>query len=554
MSPTTTPPSLMRTLIKLHFTLWVRAMKANKSTIVINCFFVFYTIMGMLSVGVTLGMELADGHYTALSGAVAIGTFAYVMAAVMIPSGEGQLSPESFATMPLTTKQLMPSFILVQILQIRGFLAVFCTTITTIIVAACLLNRGASILTILLLIIAMILSLMVVIVLAESLAVLLAGNPNKSSSGKNLRVFLAFGSFIVGWLLYTMVFENNLSNANGTQNLATYGTYLQWSPFASAAGFATFSAQGQWLPATACLGITLATLGIGMSIWWYFTQKRLIAPLGNNKQIRSAHHNNANSNAEERRKATKTVILPGLPYTPTSAIYSRAIRYIPRDARQLIAIAMPPVMLLYFIITSWRQETPFMLIIGIIVIAIMSGMNATNDYGTDGPANWLHLSAGIPAKNIVLGRHLASITPAALTNIISYIITLTLFFSHELLLAVFIATGAAITIFGISLFLSVRNPYPMSPPGTNPWQDKSGFSTSAFISAFAGLLLSWIPLAPGIVAILYGNANDNLPIEITGVALALIIPTVLYLIVIRFAIRYVDKCYPEMFNKVRSYA
>ena len=113
--------------------------------------------------------------------------------------------------------------------------------------------------------------------------------------------------------------------------------------------------------------------------------------------------------------------------------------------------------------------------------------------------------------------------------------------------------GAAITACGISLFLSVRNPYPTAKPGTNPWQDRSGFSVSAFISAFAGIFLAWIPMLPGILGLTYGYKNDMIAVEIIGVILILAVPIAAYLLVMRYAIRYLDNHYPEIFAKVRSY-
>ena len=541
-APTSVPaPNITRVLLKLHYLLWTRSLKSNKSAMIMNIFIALYALIGLTVFGITMGVDLSAGRYASLAGAVGIGTAAYIMIAIMIPSGEGQLSPESFSALPLTVRQLMPSFFLVQVLQIRGFMAVLCTTVTAII-AAIAIAGSAGIIAVVVLVVAMVLSLLLVIVVAESLAMAMSGSANQSSSSKNKQIYVAFGAFIVAWLAYSSIFNGS----DNSLDLVRYGNILQWTPLASAAGFAAFAAAGQWLSALICLLITVATIAAGGYVWWHFTHKRLVAPLGTGGVAGAGRRRKA------RAAGQQSLLLPGLPYTPLVAVYSRALRYLIRDARQTIMMVMPLVLLFYFAVMGFR-DNPFMFYVLPIIIGLLSGTNAVNDYGFDGPSNWLHLSSGVAAKDVVRGRHWASITPAILINLVSYILVLVLNFSHVMVLCVIAGMGAAITACGISLFLSVRNPYPTAKPGTNPWQDRSGFSVSAFISAFAGIFLAWIPMLPGILGLTYGYKNDMIAVEIIGVILILAVPIAAYLLVMRYAIRYLDNHYPEIFAKVRSY-
>src|SRR5690625_4262920 len=73
----------------------------------------------------------------------------------------------------------------------------------------------------------------------------------------------------------------------------------------------------------------------------------------------------------------------------------------------------------------------------------------------------------------------------------------------------------------LSLLLTAFNPYPVAPPGTSPWADKSGYSGGAFLAAFALMFLGWIPVAPGVVLFLLGY-------QVLGIAIALIVPAAIY--------------------------
>ena len=401
-SPHVGAPNITRVLLKLHYLLWTRSLKSNKSAMIMNIFIALYALIGLTVFGITMGVDLSAGRYASLAGAVGIGTAAYIMIAIMIPSGEGQLSPESFSALPLTVRQLMPSFFLVQVLQIRGFMAVLCTTVTAII-AAIAIAGSAGIIAVVVLVVAMVLSLLLVIVVAESLAMAMSGSANQSSSSKNKQIYVAFGAFIVAWLAYSSIFNGS----DNSLDLVRYGNILQWTPLASAAGFAAFAAAGQWLSALICLLITVATIAAGGYVWWHFTHKRLVAPLGTGGVAGAGRRRKA------RAAGQQSLLLPGLPYTPLVAVYSRALRYLIRDARQTIMMVMPLVLLFYFAVMGFR-DNPFMFYVLPIIIGLLSGTNAVNDYGFDGPSNWLHLSSGVAAKDVVRGRHWAAITPAIL--------------------------------------------------------------------------------------------------------------------------------------------
>ena len=132
---------MTRTLVQLQWLLWKRNLKRNPALIMMVLFTFIYGAAGFLSVGLGMGVETYDGAPMAIAGAVAIGTFVYVAVALMMPSGEKQLAPEAFATMPITTRDMLPALALSNLMQSRGVIASLCT-LGTGLIAAFTLHSG----------------------------------------------------------------------------------------------------------------------------------------------------------------------------------------------------------------------------------------------------------------------------------------------------------------------------------------------------------------------------------------------------------------------------
>lgn len=163
--------SLSRTIVKLHGVLWLRSFRANPSSRIMQILIAFYALTGLFGTSVMLYQSIIAHHYQALSGAIAFGVFAYIVAAIMLPAGEGQIQPESLATMPITAKEAFPGLVLIQILQLRGLLALVCTTVTTVVSAMAFQQAGVGVGYLVLVILGNLLSFVIVIVLAESVEI-----------------------------------------------------------------------------------------------------------------------------------------------------------------------------------------------------------------------------------------------------------------------------------------------------------------------------------------------------------------------------------------------
>ncbi|MDF5819880.1 hypothetical protein P4N68_02130 [Corynebacterium felinum] len=539
----TRPKSLTKTLLRLHLVLWRRSLSSNKASLWMNIFILVYSMIGLLSFSALMYFEMTDGRLSALTGAIAAGTLVYLMAAIMIPSGEGQLQPESFAVLPLSEKDIMPSLMIMQFLQTRGFVALICTTVTTVVALLALSQQQLlTPIIVLITIIAMVMSLAVVIVIAETVAIILAQG-SVALAKKDKRAYLAAGVMILGWFAYMMLMSQN--PVDGA--LSAYGNFLRWTPIASAGGMVTTAAQGHWGYFLVMFAITALTIACGAYAWVKSTNKRLIAPLGD-----GGAGTGSKKNTQVEKTPFNTLLLPRLSPSLFNYIYSRALRYHLRDSRLIINIAFAPVMALYFLYMGFIGNSSYPYV-GVAVLALVSTMGSTNIFGYDGPANWTHLVAGVPARTLLAGRYLASVTLEFCMFIIYTLIVIALKPTMLTFMVVGLAIGGLMSIIAIAMTLAVRNPFPVAKPGTNPWQDRSGFSAAAFISAFAGFLLVWIPLAPGLALAIFGYINESIPITLAGIALSWAIGAGVLILAIRRNTAYLEQHYVEIFNKVRSY-
>ena len=524
---------MTRTLVQLQWLLWKRNLKGNPALIMMVLFTFIYGAAGFLSVGLGMGVETYDGAPIAIAGAVAIGTFVYVAVALMMPSGEKQLAPEAFATMPITTRDMLPALALSNLMQSRGVIASLCT-LGMGLIAAFTLHSGLGVA---LLLPALILSLCNALLLGEAIAALLSAPMDRTKTERG--VYIAAG---VGMLVMLGYATFSSASTEGLFTYAAIGQVLVWTPLGAPAGIVVFAAEGAYLKAVASLAITLVTIALSAWLWWHSTSARLIAPL-----------DQGSGSSKSERRGSGSLVLPGLKHTVGSMVYSRVVRYMRRDSRFVGSLILIPVFILFFLYQG-RVNGDFQLYIGAGVMALLACSVAINDYGYDGPANWLHIATGVPAKTLVVARHLGAIS-VPFVGFIAYLVMMNLLAEDKNTSSLVTAgaLGGFLVGAGVSVGLSAYNPFPTGKPGTNPWQDRSGFSGAALASSFILMLLGWVPVAPGVALMVWGSFTANTLLITLGVVLVLLIPAQLYAYLVRRSIRQVDQKYPEIFEKVRGY-
>ncbi len=501
-------------LLRLHGTLWRRSMRNNSAAVVMAVLIVIYALIGLVSLGLSVWMLPAGDRAWGLAGMVGLGTLAYVAVSVIIPSGESQLSAAEFATLPVTSRDLLPALAWATLLNTRGVTAALTTVLATVL--AVWLDGPLWLLV-------MPVTLVVTLLLGELLRLVSAGSGRVSSERMNI---------LSGVLVIAMIFGFNLLMSYGLENvpLDQIGRILAWTPVGAPAGVVAALLDTAWPTAAAQAAIVAATSVLGVGWWRRVVARRLDAPLDRVSR----------EDTGERREA---VLLPGLPYTPATMIYSRGLRYFRRDPRMTGAIASFPIIALVFLVQGALVDDG-VLYTGMVVLALISGSLASNDFGYDGPATWVHIVSGVPTRTLLLARHLAQLTPMiALVLFVDVVAVILADDPARAALVSVISLGLLASVAGIALLLTTFNPFPTARPGTSPWADRSGFSGAAFVAAFASLLLGWIPAAPGVVLVLVGWT-------VPGLILALALPALFYVGCVRVASQRLENHLPEIYARV----
>ena len=524
---------MTKTLLKLQLTLWGRTIKGNKAAIVMMSLISFYALMGLFGFGIFLALGLGHDHMGILAGVVSVGMVAYCIAAFMWPSGEGQLDPTAFSTMPLSAKQLLPGFAISTLLQSRGIIAVICTVATSII-AAVFLPVGSWPMIVFM----MAVSLVTTLLLGELLGALTSGSSSRvSNDRRTVLTSVVFMVFVVGY--------NMLIGADRMSRIDAIGAYTKWTPFGAGAGAIEAFAVGLWGEAGLLTLLAFVYVAAGFWLWSQLINRALTAPLDQGGQGQSAK--------DSAGEGKKVLFLPGIPWSVGGAIFSRSLRYMFRDSRLLGSMIVFPLLGVLFIFQSFTVEF-FMIYVGLIMMAVFAGSVATNDFGYDGPSLWLNIVAGVKARTLLMPRHWASMLPGSVSIVVFMIITIVLAENKTTaVLICFIGLGIFISSAAVALLVTTFNPYPTSKPGTSPWGYRSGYSGAAFVGAFAALLLGWIPTIPTIALGIFGLVTDQMWMIILAEVLAIILPVAVYIGVAKVCIRKVEKGLPEIFDKVKTH-
>ena len=527
-----------RLLLKLQRTLWSRTMTGNPAVGVVTVLVVLYALIGLVSLMFLLQFAASQGLWSALAGVTAVGMIAYLGVTVVLPSGESQLRPPMFSSLPITASQLMPALGWATLLTSRGILALLCTVVTTVVGAALLVGAG-DVVAAAALPVAMLLALVTTLLLGELVTLLGSGSGRVSRERTNvIGAALVIVFLLAVGLLASIRFEQI--------PIEPIGEVLAWTPFGAAAGAVGSAVQGRWLFALAQAAIAVTTLALG-AWWWRSTvTAQLEAPV-------DALGSASAPRKDRERGGGIPVLLPGLRYGPAAMVYSRAVRYLSRDSRMLASLVMFP-LIAVFILVQGLMVHESSIFIGMILLALLVSSLGANDFGYDGPASWIHLVSGVSARTLLLARHAASLSPMVLLLLLFNVLGVILVPSTGVaLLVATVSVGAAISAAMIALIFTTFNPFPTSRPGTNPWADKSGFSGAALLSSFASLLVGWLPVAPGGALVVVGHLGDSTWVTALGLVLALALPILLYVGAVALCTRRVEKRMPEIYDRVRAW-
>ena len=522
------------TLLKLHRTLWARNLKANAAAVMIPICLLLYGLIGLASLGALAAADISigTGKMQALAVAPAVGTLAFIVITLIMPSGENQLSARELSALPVRLKDITPALAIASVLNLRAPVSVV-LSIAYAVAGSVILAANGKALFIVSFCLGMLFALVLTLVLVD-LAVYVGATVAELSS-TSLKVLGALAVFL-------LIFgSNRLASLAGSDfPLGTVGEGLAWTPVGAPVGWALALAQGE--PVVAFLQFLIAAASLGAAIWaWH----RLLRLQFERRALLSPKHQR-----REKAKGINRFSLGSFSYRgPAAMEFTRSLRYIFRDSRLIGTIIMQPILAIVFIIQGFTTDS-VMPSIGVLFLGLFGGIVATNDFGYDGPSLWVKMAAPVRPRTFLYARHWAHLAPTAIIFVLSAAVLFTVSADKALTgCLMVVALGIFISSAGLSLLLSTFNPFATARPGGSMWADKSGYSASAFLSAILNLFIGWTPIIPGVIPMAIGYGS-NMVLVALGFILVIVVPVACYIVALRVSGKRVDNSLPEIYAKV----
>lgn len=531
---------MTRTILSLHLRLWPRALRRNRAQIIGIVFTVLYGLGAGVAFAAWAGTSAADGTPGPLTLTPAIGVLAYWLLAIIQPSPENQLDTAQFATLPIPTRRLLPGFFLAAMLQSRSLIAVVDTAVTVgfgtwgilSADAAGYTSTGAAVL-VPLWVVGNIVSLATAVLGGETLAALTGASATRRSS-ERMTVIISV-TFVVLLVGFNLVINSGVT----VGDLGPVATVVGWTPLGAAAGVTTSLATGAWVAAAGRVLVAVATVVLAGVVWTRATASSL---------TRVA----AGQGPDAGDRKDGTVLLRWVPGGPTGTLYSRMMRYWRRDSRLLPTLFMAPAVVVAILVLGATQDSGFASTWGVSIILFFVLGLTSNDFGMDGPSNWVHMSVGVRGRHLVLARAATAATvfmPLAAVLIIGRGV-LEGFTTSWAATAAVTACGVVIAI-SYGAAASSRFPTPAPKPGSNPMRNSGGGNATTLVVLLSAFIVIGVPLVPG--SALMATASGPGVQFWAGLAVDVVVTVLMTAGGLAYAARRADRRWPEIFTAVRSW-
>ena len=107
-----------------------------------------------------------------------------------------------------------------------------------------------------------------------------------------------------------------------------------------------------------------------------------------------------------------------------------------------------------------------------------------------------------------------------------------------------------VSLLGASLLLTVFLPYPTTAPGAEMLTGGgNSMPPAAWIATLVFTIVGGLPILPGLVIALIGSGG----LHATGLVLLVVVPLAFYAVAAKVASWRVERAWPEIFGKVRSW-
>ena len=542
---------LIRLQLKLKWTLWKRSYRKNVGKIIGTSFGTLYALGGVvglvfLFLGTTLWAGEGSTFPLVVRGLGALTVLLWFLIPVLAFGVDDTLDPRAFALFPRSAKQLQPGlfgaaalslpsvFTLLAVLTATGFELLWLI----------LFGQGAA------WIVLGALALIPANLAGFALCLLLprawfahSASRTSSRSGREVGGILGFLLMFVAIYGFSLSMQriDEMDFEQLGRWIPTVVETVAWTPLGALFAVPMDLAEGRVLTALLRALIGAATIVV-VWLWW----RRSI-----DLSLTSALSGDASSGDTK----VSPLVPRFVPNTAFGAVMGKSLRYWRRDTRYLAALGLYPVMIIFFVAMGFTlpESRPGMLAMTILMCG-MSGMSLSNEIGFDGPAGWVNIVTGLPARANLLGR-IAAMAVLMVPGVLVVTIVIPLLYGMPELLPMTMmgALGTMICGWGFSTVVGTLLPYPSSPPGTNPMKDKSASSSNAMIAMTVAMLGVFVPLLPAIGVGIWGAAAGSVALTILAGVLALVAGVVVFLVGLRISVVRLEARYPDLFWKVRDH-
>ena len=543
--------ALVRLQLRLKWTLWKRSYRKNIGKIIGTSIGALYALGGLaglvfLFLGTTLWAGEGELFPQIVRGLGAVTVLVWFLIPVFAFGLDDTLDPRAFALFPRSAKELQPGMFAAAALSLPSIFTLLAIGIATAFELLWLIvfGQGAGwiVLGALALIPANLAGLALCLLLPRAW---FAHSASRASSRKGRELGGILGFMVMFGAIYAFSLTaqriEDLDTAWVREQLPRAVDVLAWTPLGALFSVPMDLAEGRVLTALLRALIGAATIVV-VWLWW----RRSI-----DLSLTSALTGDASSG-----QAKVSPLVPRfVPVGPFGAVMGKALRYWRRDTRYLAALGIYPVVIVFFVAMGFitPEARPMMLGMAVFMCA-MTGLSVSNEFGFDGPASWVNIVTGLPARANLLGR-IATIAVLMVPAVVVITIGLPLLFGlpHLIPMTLLGALGAMLAGWGTSMVAGVMLPYPSSPPGTNPMKDKSASSSNAMLSMGISMVAVFVPMLLPLGVGIWGAVTDSLVLITVAGALALVIGVVVLLVGLRIASVRLEARYPDIFQKVHDH-
>lgn len=545
---------LVAQLVRLKWTLWKRSFSKNIGKLIGTIVGVLYGLGGLVGLALALGAAALlvddagpDAFGLLMRGLGALLVVTWLVFPLFAFGLDDTLDPRRFATLPRTARELQPGLLAAAAVSLPTLFTVLGILIASVcevlwLVTARPSGTGPLVAAGIAMVPANLLGLVLCLLLPRAI---MAHSATRRSSrrGRELGGVIAMVA-MVGAIYGASLLSQSLAGADIARYLGILRSAVgiaAWTPLGAPFAVPIDLAEGALLTALARLLVTLVAIA-AVWLWW----RRSI-----DRSLRSALVGDSSSGM-----ASVTALVPRwAPQKPLGASIGRSLRYWRRDARYLAAIGLVPIMTVFF--TGMGLISPMQAPIavgGVVLVAGLSSASICNELGYDGPAGWVQITAGMTARENLLGRVIALACFAVPFAVLSAVVVPLLTGVADLIpLALLGSLGVMMGAWGVSLLVAVIVPYPASPPGTNPLNDRSASSANAMIASFGAMFGMWVPQLLAIGLAIWGLVVGSGMIQLIAGIVSVLCGALAFWLGLRIASGILDRRYVDLFQKVRVF-